>query len=370
MKELPKSIAKILNCINNNQAFILTDDEDRENEGDVILSMDAVNPESIKFLMQHCRGMICLAMEENRVNELKLSKCLKRGSIYDTPFLRSIDAVGLPDNGISASDISKTIKLAENGLADGFVTPGHVAPLEAKAGGVLVRTGHTEASIDLMRLAGKPPMGVICEIMGDDGTMIKGKQLKDFSELFNLPILSIAELISWRLKHDRFVKKISKSTLDNKFGTFEMSVYRTLIAPYTEHLVFQHKLSNVVPPLVRVHMFDMLSDVCHDDQNKRDLILDSAFNRIAKEENGLLLIINNNSKTALSQSIEVRNTMTINHGNGQQWLREYGIGAQILLDMKITKMRLLSNSAPSLVAFSAFGLEVIEHVSMYDNFKV
>lgn len=370
MNKLPNSIKKILQSINNDKAFILTDDEERENEGDVILSINAVNPESIKFLMKYCRGMICVAMEENRIKQLNLTKPFKRGNIYDTPFCRSIDAKNLFNNGISASDISKTLKLLENGNASDFICPGHVATLEAKSGGVLVRSGHTEASIDLMRLANQPPLSIVCEIMDEDGTMIQGNQLKDFSNKFSLPMLSIAELISWRLKNDSLVSKVSISKLENKFGVFDMTVYRTSVPPYTEHVVFQLKSSSDEAPLVRVHMFDMLSDVCHDNKNKRDLVLDSAFYKIAKENNGLLLIINNNSSTALSQSIEVRSNIHHNQGKEQQWLREYGIGAQILLDMGISRMRLLSNSAPSLVAFSGFGIEIVEHVSINDSMNL
>ncbi len=362
-------LAKIEDIIADAKAgkmFILVDDENRENEGDLVIPAEKATPEIINFMAKHGRGLICLAMEKERVEELGLPLMAQHnGTRHQTAFTVSIEAREGVTTGISAADRAHTIKTAINPAKTKYdiVTPGHIFPLVSRDGGVLVRAGHTEASADIARLAGLNPSGVICEIMSDDGTMARLPELMKFAKQHDLKIATIADLIEYRRKNEKLIERIAETTLKTDYaGDFKLIVYRSKLE-YAEHiaLVKGEGLASSEPTLVRMHQLDILSDVFSAKQSPKSNSLRRSMQIIDKAGKGAVVLLRSPDKQSLSRTVE---QLSETAGKGLKIslpstnLRDYGIGAQILLDLGIRKMNLLTNSGKSVIALEGYGLSI------------
>ena len=355
------SVDEIINEGRNGRMFILVDDESRENEGDLVIPAQMATPEAINFMAKHGRGLVCLALTRERVDELGLHLLPQHhASRHQTAFTVSIEARTGVTTGISAPDRARTVAVAidpTKGKED-IVTPGHIFPLLARDGGVLVRTGHTEAAVDLARLAGLNPAGVICEIMNEDGTMARMPDLIKFAQYHGLKVGKIADLIAYRLRNDRIVERRAETVIKSEYGgEFRMIVYVNKVA-YAEHLaLIRGDVSAGPPPLVRMHALDVLHDVLGERSGERGGEIESAMRMIAAAGRGALVLIREPRATGVSDVVAAR------HGGGAgapSGLRDYGIGAQILLDLGIRDMILLSNTKRTIVGLEGYGLTVIE----------
>ena len=347
------NIEQIIEDAANGKMFILVDDEDRENEGDLVIPAQFADAEAVNFMAKYARGLICLTLTSHRVDELGLQLMSQSNqSRHQTAFTTSIEAREGVTTGISASDRAHTIQVAinsENPKTD-IVSPGHVFPLTAKDGGVLVRAGHTEAAVDISKLAGLNPSGVICEIMNEDGTMARLPELLEFAEKHDLNIATIADLIAYRRKTEILIEKIAESTLTSQYGgEFKMFVYKNKME-YAEHIVLQKGDINSSPTLVRMHSHNILSDSLGDEKGAGNL--QKSMEIIAQEENGVIVIIRPPNKATVSNIVSPDKNSSVD-------LREYGIGAQILLDLGIRDMILLTNSQKSVIGLEGYGLEVV-----------
>jgi 3,4-dihydroxy 2-butanone 4-phosphate synthase/GTP cyclohydrolase II len=352
------SIEEIIEDARNGRMFILVDEEDRENEGDLVIPAQMATPDAINFMATHGRGLICLALTEQRINELGLNLMTpKNEALHETAFTVSIEARDGVGTGISAPDRARTVATSidpSKGAAD-IVSPGHIFPLKAREGGVLVRTGHTEAAVDISRLAGLTPAGVICEIMKDDGTMARMPDLVSFAQKHNLKIGTIADLIAYRLRHDRIVKP----RVDGNFKTLNTSEFRTIVyandAESTEHIALvKGNLRSPGPALVRMHAFNIFDDIF---SAQKTIELHRAMEMIQEEGRGVIVMIRSSNQSVLSdrlrQSIETQEHPTTP-------FREYGVGAQILLDLGVHEMILLSSTVRAIVGLEAYGLTIVE----------
>jgi 3,4-dihydroxy 2-butanone 4-phosphate synthase / GTP cyclohydrolase II len=350
--------------------FILVDDEARENEGDLVIPAEKASPEAINFMAKHGRGLICLAMTRQRVQELGLHLMAPNNQTrHQTAFTVSIEAREGVTTGISAADRAHTISVAINhnrGRAD-IVSPGHVFPLVAQDGGVLVRAGHTEAAVDVARLAGLNPSGVICEIMNDDGSMARMPDLQRFAEAHGLKIASISDLIAYRRRTERLVERVGETTLTSRFGgEFKTLVYANTVS-YAEHLALvRGDLAGDAPVLVRMHQFNILADALGDithteffsgEARPRGGELEASMRLIAKEDRGVIVIIREPTPTTLSRTIRERQGQAMKTPIAE--LRQYGIGAQILLDLGVRKMILLSNAQRNIVGLNGYGITLV-----------
>ena len=354
------SIEQIINDAKQGKMYILVDDEDRENEGDLIIPAQNADASAINFMAKHGRGLICLTLEEQRVKELQLPLMARNNqSRHSTNFTVSIEAKEGITTGISAHDRAKTIADAINPKLgfDDIVSPGHVFPLMAKEGGALVRAGHTEASVDISRLAGKNPSAAICEIMKDDGTMARLPDLLEFAQIHDLNISTIADLIKYRRANDRLVEKIiTKNITTPKAGNFEMSVYVNKVE-YTEHIsLVKGEIDPSKPCLVRVHNHNILSDVIGSPSFGAIDVINKSMQAIEEAGQGVILILRNPKKDALSEFLNFNDDTKSKVKNAQ--IRNYGIGAQILTDLGVKKMQLLSNSKKQLVGLEGYDLEI------------
>ncbi|WP_085904936.1 3,4-dihydroxy-2-butanone-4-phosphate synthase [Kiloniella majae] len=352
---------EIIEEARNGHMFILVDDENRENEGDLVIPAQMATPEAINFMAKYGRGLICLALCKERVEELGLTlMAQKNGTRHETAFTVSIEAKEGVTTGISAPDRARTISVATDPTAspDDIVTPGHVFPLVARDGGVLVRTGHTEAAVDISRLAGLNPSGVICEIMNDDGTMARRDDLIEFAQTHKLKIATIADLIAYRRKHDHLIEKTLEDTLHSKIaGEFNMAVYVNNTT-YAEHIaLWKGNITTDEPLLVRMHALNILDDVLIDSHSGKAGDLHNSMKMIDQEGRGVIVLIREPSPKSLSDAIKTRlgEPVEINHD-----LRDYGVGAQILLDLGVQKMILLTNSEKNIVGLDGYGLSVVE----------
>jgi len=341
--------------------FVLVDDEDRENEGDLVIPAQFATPDAINFMARYARGLICLAMTRSRVEHLGLPLMSQsNNSRHETAFTVSIEARTGITTGISAADRARTISVAINPDTgrDGIVTPGHVFPLMAREGGTLVRAGHTEAAVDLARLAGLTPAGVICEIMNDDGTMARLPDLVGFAQHHNLKLGTIADLIAHRRRTERLVRKVQQSKMQHpEGGEWNLSVYANTV-DYAEHLVLSKgDLSGPQPALVRMHAVDIVNDVLG---GPHWSALFGAMRLIAHEGRGVVVLIRDTRPTAVSERVA---TMAGN-ARPQPFLRDYGIGAQILLDLGVRDMVLLSNTRRTVVGLEGYGLNIVEQRSI------
>ena len=356
--EYLSTIDDIIEDARNGRMFILVDDEERENEGDLVIPAQMATPDAINFMATYGRGLICLALTQNRINRLNLHPMSQTNtSRHETAFTTSIEAKEGVTTGISASDRARTIAVAidaTKGPKD-IASPGHVFPLASRDGGVLVRAGHTEASVDLARLSGLTPAGVICEIMNDDGTMARMPDLVTFAQKHALKIATIADLIAYRLKHDRIVKADVETQLETiGGGRFRTIVYRN-IAEGTEHLALvKGDVDTDDPVLVRMHAFNIFDDIY---SAEKTLELHRAMHLIAQEGRGAIVMIRSASETVLSD--RVRQHLETKEPPAPQ-LREYGVGAQILSDLGVRKMILLSNTQRSIIGLEGHDLEITE----------
>jgi 3,4-dihydroxy 2-butanone 4-phosphate synthase / GTP cyclohydrolase II len=365
------SVDEIIEDARNGRMFILVDDEERENEGDLVIPAQMATPEAINFMAKYGRGLICLTMTPERLRELDLPLMTQRnGSRHQTAFTVSIEATEGVTTGISASDRARTVAVAidpTKGAPD-IASPGHVFPLEARPGGVLVRAGHTEATVDVSRLAGLNPSSVICEIMNEDGTMARMPDLVKFAQFHGLKIGTIADLIAYRLKHDRTIERSIETTLDSKHGgEFKMMVYTDQIA-YAEHIaLIKGDISDEQPVYVRMHALSILDDVLDDNASGKSGELDAALEMIGKKGRGVLVLIREPQKSKLSDQLRAR--LAVAEGSTESPpssgdLRDYGAGAQILLDLGIKDMILLSNTQHNIVGLDGYGIRVVDQLSI------
>ncbi|WP_442490270.1 3,4-dihydroxy-2-butanone-4-phosphate synthase [Kiloniella sp. GXU_MW_B19] len=361
------SPAEIIEEARNGRMFILVDDEDRENEGDLVIPAQMATPEAINFMAKYGRGLICLAMTRERVEELELPlMAQKNGTRHETAFTVSIEALEGVTTGISAPDRARTISVAIDPAkaAGDIVSPGHVFPLVARDGGVLVRTGHTEAAVDVARLAGLNPSGVICEIMKDDGTMARRDDLIEFAKEHELKIATIADLIAYRRRYDRLVERTVETTLETEqAGTFNAAVYVSRIS-YAEHMVlWKGDLRGDEPVMVRMHALSVLDDVLGDAGSGKAGDLQKSMQMIEAEGRGAVVLIREPAPSALSDAIRSRKGENV---HAPHHLRDYGTGAQILTDLGIEKMILLTNSEKTIVGLDGYGLSVVEQRAIED----
>jgi 3,4-dihydroxy 2-butanone 4-phosphate synthase/GTP cyclohydrolase II len=358
--ELVSPTADIIEEARNGRMFILVDDENREDEGDLVIPAQMATPEAINFMARFGRGLICLALTRQRVEALRLPLMSRHNeSRLHTAFTVSIEARDGITTGISAPDRARTIAAAIDPTKgpDDIVTPGHVFPLVARDGGVLVRTGHTEAAVDLARLAGLNPAGVICEIMNDDGTMARRADLIAFAQRHGLKVGTIADLIAYRRCHDNIVERALETSFESRYGgEFRMHVYVNKAA-YAEHIALvKGDLSTPEPVLVRMHALNVLDDVLGDRSGGRDEILHQAMRSIAAAGRGVVVLIREPLPTSLSDRVRAR----IDGTKPSAELRDYGIGAQILLDLGVRDMILLSNTQRTIIGLEGYGLTVVE----------
>ena len=339
------------------KVFILVDDEDRENEGDLCVMAEHCTPEAINFMAKYGRGLICLALSAERTEKLGLSLMERRNeSRHQTAFTVSIEAREGVSTGISAHDRSHTVLTAINPDCDArdITTPGHIFPLIARDGGTLVRAGHTEAVVDIARAAGGDPSGVICEIMKDDGTMARLPDLLEFAKEHDLKIGSIADLIAWRRRNENLVSRMNETVINSHIGgDWRMIAYQNLITGI-EHLVLAKGDSDPDEALlVRMHSFDLMRDLLGEASGAQN-DLHKSMAAIAEEGRGLIVILREMAGNSLSDMI-ARRLHPSEVGND---LRDYGVGAQILKDLDVVKMILLSNSQPNIVGLEGHGLSV------------
>ena len=349
---------------------ILVDDEDRENEGDLTMAADAITPEAINFMATHGRGLICLSLTEDRVKQLQLPMMVANNkSPYNTAFTVSIEAREGVSTGISAADRAHTIKVAINASTKpiDLVTPGHVFPLRARDGGVLVRTGQTEGSVDLARMAGLTPAGVICEIMNDDGTMARMDDLKEFGVKHNIRIVTVADLIRWRLKNEVLVQKVIASNVDiGELGEFSVQVFRSLTDNRVHLALSMGDLAGDEPILTRVQAATHAVDVFGFSTSDSNLQLEESLRRISAEGRGVLLYLNVAGQDPSQTLRQLRRHLGliaqdgVRNAVGDGSLRELGTGAQILVSLGIRKLRLMTNNPRKIVGLEGFGLNVIE----------
>ncbi len=343
--------------------FILADDENRENEGDVIIPAQLCNADAVNFMAKHARGLICLAMDRQMVERLNIPPMSSNnGTRHQTAFTVSIEAREGVTTGISAADRARTIAVAidPETRPEDIVTPGHVFPLVAKDGGVLVRTGHTEAAVDIARMAGLLPAGVICEIMKDDGSMARMPDLIAFAKQHNMKVGTIADLIAYRRRTETIIEKRLTAPFRSVFGgEFQMHVYANRVS-YAEHIALvKGDLSGDAPVLVRMHAINILEDVLGDGSDGRGGEIQAAMQAISKEARGVIVLLREPQASSLSERLKAElSGATPPSGS----LRDYGVGAQILLDLGIKKMILLTNSPKKLVVgLEGYGLSIEGH---------
>ena len=359
---------EIIDDIRLGKMVILMDDEDRENEGDLIMAAEHVTPEAINFMATHGRGLICLTMTKSRCEKLGLPPMVQDNNAqYTTNFTVSIEAAEGVTTGISAADRARTVQaaVAKDAKAADLVQPGHIFPLAAQEGGVLTRAGHTEAGCDLARLAGLEPAGVIVEILNDDGTMARRPDLEVFAQKHDIKLGTIADLIEYRNNTETTIERVAECQLPTEFGEFKLVTYRDVIDNQVHYALCKGEMTQT--PLVRVHLQDTFTDLLHSNRNAdRSWSLDAAMKRIG-EEGGVLVILGNEESTDLlihrvkmfeAQDKGEAPTLAKRQGTS----RRVGVGSQILADLGVHDMRLLSSTNKKYHALGGFGLNVVEYV--------
>lgn len=365
MPHLPQlsPIEDIIADAQSGKMFILVDDESRENEGDLVIPAQFATPAAINFMAKYGRGLICLSLTAERVAQLGLNPMARdNGSRHQTAFTVSIEAREGVTTGISAADRAHTIQVAIDGSksAADIASPGHVFPLVARDGGVLVRAGHTEAAVDISRLAGLNPSGVICEIMNDDGSMARLPDLIPFAKEHGLKIATIADLISYRRRSEKLVRRVIESKFNSQFGgEFKMIIYTSStggVGGYSEHIALvKGDISGGDKTLVRMHAMNLLQDMLGDAHSSNGSSLSLSMEKIAKHGSGVVVIIREPIPTAVSDGLRLR---LGEEPHAPESLRDYGIGAQILLDLGVRDMTLLSNSQRTIVGLDGYGLNI------------
>ena len=369
--------------------IVVVDDEDRENEGDITLAAEKVTPEAINFMAKYGRGLVCLTMTEERLDHLRLGPMsAENTSQYGTAFCEAIDARVGVTTGISAYDRARTIQVAIDPAtqASDLARPGHVFPLRARKGGVLVRAGQTEASVDLARLAGLIPAGIICEIMKDDGTMARVPDLIEFCQQHDMKMLTVAELIRYRMAHERYVHRVGEALVDTRFGEFRLIAYESEIDGGESHVAlikgeiskgeisrgdigYKNEVSDA-PVLVRMHAHCLLGDVFGATGCECHATLEGSLRAIAQEGRGALIYLHQTSQGFSIEKVGERSALSFHRGRklpalldtGRQTQREIGIGAQILSDLNLRRIRLLTNKPKRVAALEGFGIEIVDQV--------
>ena len=355
--------------------IVVVDDEDRENEGDLTLAAEKVTPEAINFMARYGRGLVCLAMTEERLEHLRIGPMTAENtSNYGTAFCESVDAREGVTTGISAYDRARTIAVAIDPATrpSDLARPGHIFPLRARKGGVLVRAGQTEASVDLARLAGLVPAGVICEIMKDDGSMARVPDLVDFCRQHNLKMLTVAELIRYRMQHERYVHRLGEAMLPTQHGEFRMIAYESEVEGGESHVALvRGDLEHATEPvLVRMHSHCLVGDVFGATWCECRNLIDRSLQMIAQQGLGALIYLHQTSKGFSVERIGDRTLLAFHRDvrlpalpeSERKTQREIGIGAQILSDLGLRRIRLLTNHPRKVAALQGFGIEIVEEV--------
>lgn len=365
------SVEEALEETRRGRMFILMDDENRENEGDLCMAAEKASPEAINFMAKYGRGLICLPMAAERVEQLGLSMMVGDNQApLGTAFTVPITARRAAGSGISAHDRATTILQAVREDATGaeFITPGYVYPLRARDGGVLVRTGQTEGAVDLARLAGLKPAGVICEILKEDGTMARRDDLVEFSRIHGLKIVTVADIIEYRLRNETMIQRIAEARLPTAYGDFKACVYRNLV-DQSEHLVLvMGDITPERPVLVRAHREYLPGDVFGYSKRNTRSLLQAAMEYIAEKGEGVILYLKRESEAIASDLSSgtrrsvIRTSTRLNAPEAD--FRDYGIGAQILRDVGVRKMILLTDKPPRLANLPGYGLEIVDHAPL------
>ncbi|MEH3045835.1 3,4-dihydroxy-2-butanone-4-phosphate synthase [Sphingomonas adhaesiva] len=351
---------EIIEEARNGRMFILVDDEDRENEGDLVIPAQMATPEKINFMARHGRGLICLAMTKERIDTLGLPLMSRHnGTRHETAFTVSIESKEGVTTGISAADRARTVATAidmTKGAAD-IVTPGHVFPLVARDGGVLVRAGHTEAAVDVSRLAGLNPSGVICEIMNEDGTMSRLDDLVSFAQLHSLKIGTIRDLIAYRRRHDHLVELASEAPFTSRWGgDWTVRAYRNKATGTEQIALVKGRIDPTRPTLVRMHALSPFADMFGED-SERSSILSRSMEIIAEEGAGVIVVVNRQREDAFTTAVRRKAGEPVKVD--MEELRDYGVGAMILAELGVHDMVLLTNTHHTLVGLEGYGLTIV-----------
>lgn len=376
-KSATTAVEEAIKAVRSGKLIIIVDDEDRENEGDLMVAAEKVTPDIINFMAKHGRGLICLPMTAERLRKLDLPLMVVSNTArFQTAFTVSIDSKKGIATGISARDRALTIlkAIGPRTKPSDLARPGHIFPLQAKDGGVLERAGQTEAAVDLARLAGLTTAGVICEIMNEDGTMARMPELDEFSKTYDIPILTIADLIKYRMKHETLVRKIDEADLPTKHGSFKIMVFEDTI--YREHHValVKGKISGDEPVLVRAHSQCLTGDTFDSMRCDCGEQLRRAMDLINQEGKGIILYILNHEGRGIGLINKIKayaiqdkgaDTVEANRQLGfKPDQRDYGIGAQILAILGATKLRLITNNPRKFIGLTGYGLEIVERISI------
>mgnify|MGYP001376827254 FL=1 len=373
------SIESAINEIQNGQSVIIVDDADRENEGDIVMASELITPDAINFMAKYARGLICVSLSEKQAKKLSLNLMEKKNTgLHETNFTISVDKKNDTTTGISAFDRSKTIRalVDENSKGEDFARPGHIFPIIGKEGGVLRRAGHTEASMDLAEMAGLKPSGVICEIMAEDGDMLRGKELETFAKHHKLKLISIEDLIRYKRKTEKLITRLDTINLPTDYGKFEFHLYQSEFDD-KQHIALTHgNYKDQDSVLVRVHSECLTGDVFSSKRCDCGIQLDSAMKAIVEEGSGAIIYLKQEGRgIGLKHKIKAYklqesglDTVEANEELGfPPDMRDYGIGAQILKDLGIKKLKVMTNNPKKLIGLEGHGIEISERVKMDIN---